>query len=136
MRTKIRWLVMALGCLAVCSLPATAEIRPQSRSEAAIVVKGEVTNVRTTKRGLFDDYVTTLRIAEVIKGDMKPGGSLAVRTYQLVRTPPRGWVGPGGHGAPPPKGAMITAYVGGIKGKDGAYGGIYKDWFDLLPEGR
>ena len=139
MRCYLHRLIFFAGAVICCtillSLPASAERPPQPRSAAAFVVKGVVTNIKTTKQGFFDYYLISLKVSEVVKGDMKLGATLSVVTFQKVRPAPPGWVGPGGHGAPPPKGATIMAYVTDRKER-GGYEGIYKDWYDLVPAGK
>ncbi len=131
----MRYAAVLLFCLMFYSLPAAAERPPESRSQAAFVVKGVVTDVTTTQRGFDDLYRITLKVSQVEKGAIKPGDSLVVTTFQLARKPPPGWVGPSGHGAPPPVGATIMAYVTDRK-EAGGYEGIYKNWFDLVPAGK
>ena len=126
--------VAALLCgMMLLSLPAAAERPPEQRSQAAFVVKGVVTDVTTTKRGFDDYYRITIKVSEVQKGAIREGASLVVTTFQMVRKPPPGFVGPSGHGAPPPKGATIMAYVSDRK-ENGGYEAIYKDWYDLVTQ--
>lgn len=135
-RRSLPWFAVAtLFWAALYSPPAAAERPPQQRSQAAFVVKGVVTNVTTTKRGFDDYYRITIKVSEVEKGAIQKGGSLVVTAFQLVRKPPPGWVGASGHGAPPPVGATIMAYVTDRK-EAGGYEGIYKNWFDLVPAGK
>ena len=79
--------------------------------ERSPTFKGAWYGCTTTKRGFDHYYRITIKVSQVVKCGSARGPRLVVNRLPARSKPPPGWVGPSCHGAPPPKGATIMAYV-------------------------
>jgi hypothetical protein len=107
---------------------AQAEREPEDRKKSDIVVVGEVKAVYRRDTAEYHHYIVEIRIDDVERGNVEPGGTLYVYCFDRKASAP---IEPAmsGHDAPPKERQRIKAFVKDRKGKHEA---IYPNWFDVV----
>ncbi len=114
--------------------PPRAEIPPESRDEADIVVTGVVRGVYVRDEKHYHNYIVELLVDEVEKGkNVERRDTCYVYCFKRKSTAPQ-VPSAGGHRAIPKEDQRIKAYVKNDRGKHNA---IYPNWFDeAKPAGK
>lgn len=127
-RCRIGYAVWLL-VLATISVEVRAERRPDSPSDASIVVTGSVEKIFHRDTTEQHQYMVQIRIEKVEKGDnLKVGEWLPVYCFQRKADAPRR-PAESGHKAVPTEGQRIRALA---KSRRGILEGLYPDWFSVL----
>jgi hypothetical protein len=127
----------ALSAMTAALLIATtttvgAEMPPQLRSTATLVVTGVVTAVTTNQKGPIAYHVTSLKLEGITIGpSLKIGDTVRISSFQQTEPLPKGMAGASGHKPPPAIGQRIDAFAR-VDRTPGDYVAIYKDWFDVV----
>jgi S1-C subfamily serine protease len=137
----IRRVLTTSAALALALLaPGTsrAELPPQPKNEAPVVVEGTVREVFQSPRRTNVDYIVQIEVASAALGQSKepirgnvpaPGGEVYVHAFQRRPDAPN-MPAPGGHRAIPAEGSRIKAYL--YPRGEGGWAGAYPDWYDTL----
>jgi hypothetical protein len=125
-------LAMLAVLLIGTTAPVLAEIRPELRSTATLVVTGVVTAVTTNQKGPIAYHVTSLKLEGITIGPgLKIGDTVRISSFQQTEPLPKGMVGASGHKPPAKVGERIDAFARADR-TPGIYTAIYKDWFDAV----
>ena len=119
-------LVGSVSFVVALSLAVSAERKPDSPSDATVVVRGTVAKVFQRETDEQRQYMVQIRISNVDRGvDLKSGDLLTVYCFQRKPSPfPK--PAESGHTAIPREGQEIRALA---KPRNGNLEGIYPDWF-------
>lgn len=107
------------------------------QKESALIVVGRVQSHRTEDHPQDDGSVTryvdlTVVVDEVAKGEAKPGDTIEVRCWTVVKEPRDGIVWDGGHDAIPADGGKARFFLTGKPG--GLWSAIYPNGVELLDQ--
>jgi hypothetical protein len=101
---------------------AHAERPPQQREDAALIIEGEVEKVKHTEskfgnNGIRSDYVATIKLVKVEKGDHKVGEVIEVHWFNVTKRPTRAMPGAYGHAYTIKAKDEVKIWAVGEKGK-------------------
>ncbi len=134
-----RWRYLASAMLVVGGAElAHAELPPQAKQDAPVVVDGIVREVYRSPRQTNTDYVVQIEVQgtqlgkapqERLRLDVPaPGDDVYVHVFQRREDAPK-VPSAGGHRAIPSEGTPVRAYL--YPRSQGGWGGAYPDWFEV-----
>jgi hypothetical protein len=139
MSRRIRvWSVLIVLVAALRTEAGKVPLSPEElQTASSLIVVGRVQSHRTEDHPQDDGSVTryvdlTVAVDEVAKGDAKPGDTIEVRCWVVVKEPRDGIVRDGGHDGIPADGGKARFFLTGQPG--GVWSAIYPNGVELLDQ--